>query len=146
MDSMTIRRATVADAPVIAELSRQLGYPTSLTQATDRLGVVLTSKEHAVLVGCSADRSVVGWIHVFLALRVESDPFAELGGFVVAEQHRGRGIGKRLLAAAEGWAVGQCVPKLRVRSRSGRTEAIAFYERQDFVRTKEQSVLDKPLL
>lgn len=144
MEMTEIRSASMSDASAIAELSHQLGYPTSGEQAESRLSAVLGSTEHAVIVAC-VDGDLVGWIHVFLALRIESDQFAELGGFVVAETHRRRGIGRRLLATVEQWVVTHGVAMLRVRSRSDRTDARAFYENLGFSVTKEQHVFDKAL-
>ena len=140
-----IRVATLGDAHVIAGLCSQLGYPTTGPPSVARLTAVVRSSGHAVLVACLSDGLVVGWVHVFLALRVESNTFAELGGLVVAEAHRGRGIGRALLVAAEEWGVEQGVFKLRVRTRSGRMEARAFYERLGFELAKEQHVYDKRL-
>lgn len=140
-----IRHAVSEDSAALAELSAELGYPSSAEQTASRLVAILSSDEHLVLVAGLADGSVIGWVHVFLALRVESDPFAELGGFVVTEQYRGQGIGRSLLHAAEEWVAGRGIGKLRVRSRSTRREAHAFYERLGFSRTKEQLVLDKSM-
>ncbi len=94
---------------------------------------------------CRPDGSLCGWLHLFVAHRVESDRFAELGGLVVAEEDRGKGIGRRLLAAAEQWVKGRGITKLRVRSRSSRSDAHAFYQRLGFIGSKEQLVLDKPI-
>ena len=145
MDHVEIRNAVPEDATSLADLSTQLGYPSSSRQAADRLAVILRSSEHLVLVACLPDGIVVGWMHVFVALRVESDTFAELGGFVVTEQHRGRGIGRSLLVAGEGWVRRRGIKKLRVRTRSTRRDAQAFYEQLGFSQTKEQQVLDKPI-
>ena len=144
-NEVTIRTAKSADAPALADLSTQLGYPTSASAAGSRLTGILDSGGHAVFAACLPDGTVVGWAHVFMARRVESDAFAELGGFVVAEGYRRRGIGERLLAATEEWAARQGATKLRVRTRTGRDDAIAFYGHWGFQGTKEQSVLDKPL-
>jgi GNAT superfamily N-acetyltransferase len=140
-----IRAATLDDADAIAGLCAQLGYPTTGPISAVRLTAVLRSTGDAVFVACLSDGLVVGWVHVFLALRIESNTFAELGGFVVAETHRGRGIGRALLVAAEQWGVEQGVFKLRVRTRSGRVEARAFYERLGFELIKEQHIYDKGL-
>ena len=140
-----IRPATLDDAPFIAELSAQLGYPGSMGQSATRLETLTQARDHVVMVACLEDGSVVGWIHVFLALRVESHVFAELGGFVVDEQHRGRGFGRFLLAAAEEWVLERDVSRLRVRPRSQRAAAHSFYRRRGFTLTKEQHVFDKEL-
>lgn len=89
------------------------------------------------------DDQVVGWVHVFLAQRIESEPFAELGGLVVAESHRRHGIGGRLLGRAEEWSVGCGAAKLRVRVRYGRDKARTFYQNLGFTLEKEQGVFDK---
>lgn len=145
MDQVEIRNALPTDVTALAELSTQLGYASSAQQITDRLAVILDSSEHLVLVAYLPDGVVVGWIHVFLALRIESNLFAELGGFVVTERLRGRGVGRSLLEAAENWVGRQGVEKLRVRTRSTRQDAQAFYERLGFSQTKKQRVYDKPV-
>lgn len=137
-----IRPANSADAVIIAHLSGQLGYPTAIRQAESRLDAILGSKDHAVFVA-HVDKQILGWIHVFLARRIESEPFAELGGLVVAESYRRRGIGRRLLARAEEWSVGCSVAKLRVRVRSDRDEARTFYRNLGFTKAKAQGVFDK---
>lgn len=142
MSQVDIRSATPGDVDPLAELSTQLGYPSSVEQTAGRLAPILASDDHLVLVAESVD-GVVGWIHVFLALRVESGPFAEIGGFVVTETLRGQGIGRALLTAAEEWVRRRGVAKLRVRTRSTRHGAQAFYQRLGFAPTKEQQVLDK---
>ncbi len=145
MNLVDIRTAKLADAPVLADLSNQLGYPTSSIKVHDRLIRNLESKEHVILVACLSDQLVVGWIHAFITYRIESGSFAELGGFVVDEKYRGRRIGNQLLDAVEEWVVDQGIEKLRIRSRSTRIDAHAFYERLGFTRTKEQNVFDKLL-
>jgi GNAT superfamily N-acetyltransferase len=139
-----IQPARPADGPAIAALACQLGYPTTVDQAESRLQAMLGQADHAVLVARQYGR-VVGWLHVFLARRLESGPFAELGGMVVDREHRRRGIGRSLLAAAESWSADRGVARLRVRVRSDRNEARNFYGDHGFMRAKIQDVLDKPL-
>ena len=55
MDAINIRSATVDDSLALADLSTQLGYPTSPIQSANRIGVILDSKEHAILVACLTD-------------------------------------------------------------------------------------------
>lgn len=145
MNDTNFREAHTDDAGAIALLCGELGYPTSEAQARNRLASVLGSDRDCALVAVTSDGSVVGWIHIFLASRILSDRFAELGGFVVAADHRGRGIGTKLLAEAESWAVQRGALQFRIRSRSARTDAHRFYERLGFRRTKTQHVFDKSL-
>jgi GNAT superfamily N-acetyltransferase len=141
--SVAVRRATVEDAEAIAGLSGELGYPATVEQSQARLRAILGADDHVVLVACDDDGDVVAWVHAFVALRVEYEPFIEISGFVVAEPLRGRGVGKRLLAAVEAWVLERGITQLRVRSRSDRAAARAFYAGLGFVRTKEQNVFDK---
>jgi GNAT superfamily N-acetyltransferase len=145
MDAVDIRSATMDDSSALADLSTQLGYPTSPIQSANRLGVILDSNKHAILVAYLADGKVVGWVHVFLAFRVESDPFAEIGGFVVTKEFRRQGIGRCLLAAVEEWVIQSGITKLRVRSRSNRVDTHTFFERLGFSKSKQQHVFDKSL-
>ncbi len=142
---MKIRPAEISDLSKITELSAQLGYPVFREDVEVRLRQMLSKDDHIILVACYADNDVIGWIHAFLAYRVESALFAELGGFVVDENHRGKGIGKQLLNAVEDWCRARDVGKLRVRTRADRADAHGFYEAAGFQRTKTQLIFDKPL-
>lgn len=142
---VTLRQATRNDARAIADLSDQLGYPDLTGQTSGRLDYLIQSSDHAVLVACLDDDTVVGWCHAFLAYRIESDPFAELGGFVVAEDHRGQGIGRSLLGAVEEWVSERGISKLRIRSKSERNAAHGFFRRSGFQLAKDQLVFDKKL-
>lgn len=142
---MNIREAQNEDAAALARLSAELGYPATSSQVDARLRQVMESSGHCVMVAFDPQGGVHGWVHVFIAPRVESDLFAELGGLVVAEGARGQGIGRGLVEAAARWTQTQGVDTLRVRTRSDRRGAHAFYERLGFERTKVQRVYSKPL-
>ena len=136
---MIIRPARLDDAEALAALSGQLGYASVESEIEPRLAAVLDHHDHAVFVS-ETDDVVTGWIHVFRADRVESDPFAEIGGLVVDESSRGRGIGRSLTDFAAGWARESGLDDLRVRSNVIRDEARSFYLRLGFAETKRQAV------
>jgi GNAT superfamily N-acetyltransferase len=140
-----IRPARLEDAVAVAELSGELGYPTPPEQGKRRLSSILESVDHEAFVATDQDGSVVGWIHVFATLRLEADAFAELGGLVIAASHRGHGIGKRLVAAAESWARQRGLDRVRVRSKASRGDARRFYQHDGYSRVKTQEILDKAL-
>jgi GNAT superfamily N-acetyltransferase len=139
---MNIRRAIASDAAALAALSAQLGYPAQPEEAAERL----TALGAGALLVAEEDGSVLGWIHVCGIRFFQSPPFAEIGGLVVDEAARGKGVGKLLLEAAVGWAAEQGYGKLRVRSNVVREEAHRFYEREGFQRIKTQAVFDRKLL
>jgi GNAT superfamily N-acetyltransferase len=142
---MTIRAARLEEAPTLAVLATQLGYPTSAEQAEERLRDILALPGGAVLVAEDEDGTVIGWIHVFGAHRIEAAPFAEIAALVVDETRRGRGTGAALVEAAAEWAVRHGFRNLRVRSNVVRERTHAFYERLGFARSKAQVVFVKPV-
>lgn len=141
---MNVREATESDAARLAALSTQLGYPTTPEQAVERLHVLRERPENEILVAEDGG-TVVGWLHVCVMRFFESPAFAEVGGLVVDEAWRGRGVGGRLVQEAARWATERGFQKLRVRSNTVRTDAHRFYEREGFRRTKTQVVLDRDL-
>lgn len=143
--AILIRSASLDDCSALANLSTQLGYASSVQETEERITPILEADDHTILVAALPDAGLAGFIHVFLARRVESDTFAEIGGLVVKKGVRGRGIGRLLMTAAETWARSQGVHKLRVRTRSTRPEAHTFYERLGFTQTKKQFVYDLDL-
>lgn len=143
---MRMREAVAADAPALAVLAGELGYPSSEAEVGERLARLLARpRSHAVFVAEGEAGSPVAWIHVVVVLQVESDPFAEIGGLVVGEASRGRGMGEALVRRAEAWARERGLGSLRVRSNVVRERAHRFYRRVGFERLKEQLVLVKRL-
>jgi GNAT superfamily N-acetyltransferase len=143
---MNIRLATISDAIYIARLAEQLGYPTTELEMEERLKGLLGRAGNAVIVAESADGAVVGWAHVHASHRLMSRPSAELGGLVVDETSRSKGVGKALMEAVERWAANQGYDTLRVKSNVVRKRAHDFYYRLGYNRTKQQSVLEKRLI
>lgn len=141
---MNIRLATLEDAPAIASLAGELGYPTNAAEMRTRLAALLQSEDSAVFVGV-AGVAVIGWANVAAVRLVESEPYAELRGLVVASALRSRGVGARLLHAAEEWARARGLVRIRVRSNVTRERTHAFYERHGYTITKSQKVFDKRL-
>ena len=144
-DEVEVRAAVPDDAEAIARLSGELGYPATMADVRRRLFDIKTSEDHAVLVSEVPPGRVLGWVHVFRAPRLGGEPFAELGGLVVTESLRGRGIGRRLVEEAERWAMTRDLHTLRIRTRTTRTDARLFYEDLGFTLTKTQVVFELQL-
>lgn len=139
-----VRPARLADAGAIAGLTDELGYPTSETEMAERLATLLADADQAVVVAEQAG-SIVAWIQVGAVRALESGAFAEIRGLVVTETHRGRGIGRALIAEAERWARLARLSRIRVRSREARADAHRFYLGLGYAGVKTQRVFDKRL-
>ena len=142
---MVIRSATDADAPILADLCGQLGYPSETEEIAHRLAALRGQANDAVLVAEDEGR-VVALMHVLGAQHLVVAPFAEVGGLVVDAAWRGRGVGAALLAAAEAWAAERGFELMRVRSNVIREDAHRFYERHGYTNTKRQIVFAKRLV
>jgi len=142
---LKIRRARRGDAPRIAELSGQLGYPATAAQIAQRLRGLKPATQHAVFVADLSGSGVTGWLHVSVAHLVDSELRAEVNGLVVGEGQRSLGAGARLLEAAEEWARKRGCKSMSVRSNVIRERAHKFYVRQDYEHYKSQKAFRKPL-
>jgi GNAT superfamily N-acetyltransferase len=145
MPEPTIRRAAGRDAPRLAELSGVLGYPAAAAELGPRLERLLASSQDVVLVAESATGEVVGWLHGAEQELLESGRRCEILGLVIDPEHRGRGIGRCLVAAVEAWARARHLEQMTVRSNVARTESHPFYERLGYARAKTQHAYRKRL-
>jgi len=143
--SVTTRRARSSDARRVAELSSQLGYPTSAVEIAKRMRRLKPASQNALFVAESRDAGVVGWAHVSVTHLVEVGTRAELNGLIVAEGQRSLGAGAHLLKAVEDWARKHGCPSMSVRSNVIRERAHKFYERQGYEHYKTQKAFRKPL-
>jgi GNAT superfamily N-acetyltransferase len=144
-NNLKVRRAKTADAPRLAELSGQLGYPATAAQLRQRLRAIQPASQNAVFVAESAKDGVIGWLHVGKVALLESEIRAEVNGLIVAEGQRSLGAGARLLEAGEDWARKHGCKEMSVRSNVIRERAHKFYERNGFEHYKTQKSFRKPL-
>jgi GNAT superfamily N-acetyltransferase len=68
-----------------------------------------------------------------------------IGGLVVAEGMRRQGIGRKLCLRAEEWGWENGAERMRVTSRSTRTDAHRFYVRDGYEVVKTSLVFEKSL-
>lgn len=139
-----IRDAEIRDSESITELSNQLGYETLNTDIQNRLKKILVHPDNCIYVA-TENGKVVGWIHGFYSMRVESDFFVEIGGLVVSENFRNNGIGKKLVDKVIEWTELKNCENVRVRCNVIRTESHRFYEKIGFEINKDQKIFSKRL-
>ena len=83
---------------------------------------------HGLFVALNNEQTVIGWMHVHAIDRLEVGRYADIGGIVVDETMRGRGIGRALMSCAETWAREHGFDCVKLSSGAQRVEAHAFYE------------------
>ena len=142
--TVRIRAAIEADAARIAELSGQLGYPSTREEILRRMRS-LAPADHALMVAETPVGEVIGWVHVSVNPLVESDLRAEINGLVVAEGQRSLGAGRLLLEEAERWARERSCQTVSLRSNVIRDRAHKFYERNGYQHYKTQKAFRKVL-
>src|SRR5690606_15044121 len=114
-----------------------LGYEATIADTQYRLNEILQNKDHCAYVGMKNGK-LVGWIHGFYSLRVESDSFVEIGGLVIDENYRKQGIGKKLIDEVIKWSESINCKTIIVRCNVMRKESHTFYENIGFQLKKEQ--------
>jgi (aminoalkyl)phosphonate N-acetyltransferase len=145
MSLPSIRRLIVDDAEEVAELCRQLGYPSSPEDLRRRIEERSRSVDSIALAAVLNDR-IAGWIDACIERHLQSPASAVIGGLVVRDDARGGGIGRRLCLEIEQWARDKSVPLLRVRSQIVREDAHRFYLREGYRKVKTSVVFEKPLV
>jgi GNAT superfamily N-acetyltransferase len=143
MAEPTIRKATLTDAPQIAQLNGELGYPVEAGEMKSRLERLLTRTDHAAFVAEMAPDGVIGWIEGEERDILAVGRVGEIVGLVVGAQHRGAGVARRLVEAVEQWAVGRGLGLVSLRSNVVRPESHAFYEKVGYARFKTQHAYRK---
>jgi GNAT superfamily N-acetyltransferase len=144
-DEIRIRAPHIEDAPTLAQLSTQLGYPATPEQVVPRLQGILRDPNAALFVAERESGGVAGFIHVMHQHLIEYDPRAEIAALVVDEECRGSGVGRALMARAEEWALERGCRFVHLRSKISRAAAHAFYESLGYEHFKTQKALRKDL-
>jgi len=140
-----IRACRPQDVPRLAALCGQLGYPVSREMVRRRLEEVMGDAAHVVYVAQAEDGEVVGWAHAFVRRLLMVEPHVEVGGLVVDEERRGRGVGRLLMEAVESWAREQGCQAVYLRSNVVRRDAHRFYEQIGYANIKTSLTFRKEL-
>jgi aminoglycoside 6'-N-acetyltransferase I len=115
VDSVQIRPAQASDLNQLARLFEALWPRSSAEEHAEELRLILGGNVALVLtmpltifVAEGSDGILVGFLEVDLRSHADGcnpvQPVGYIEGWYVAEDHRHRGVGRKLLAAAEDWA------------------------------------------
>lgn len=136
---VVVRQINLEDNEVISNLSAQLGYPVPEDIIQKHILEINSHQDHCAFAALH-EGAVIGWIHAFFTVRMESAPFVEIAGLVVDEKYRRRSAGKELVEAVKSWAITKNVTTIKVRSNIFRLEAHEFYYCMGFTRLKDQRI------
>jgi GNAT superfamily N-acetyltransferase len=140
MKSCTVREAVMTDAPAIACLLEQLGYPALPDEMKGRLQALITHRDYMVFVAETSGH-VVGLVGAHIACSLEfTGRYGRLTDLVVHEKWQGRGIGKCLMAGIEEWLREQSAVLAVVAGGMQRTRAHRFYRSLGYGETGIQFV------
>ncbi len=142
---MSIRAARTDDAPELAKLVTELGYPSSFADVRRRLPVLLESRDDLALVMADADDKPIGWLHAVLRRDLQQDARVEIVALVIDSRFRSAGHGRALVERAEQWAVSIGARRIRVRSNVTRERTHAFYLRAGYALGKTSHVFEREL-
>jgi N-acetylglutamate synthase-like GNAT family acetyltransferase len=126
MKEIIIREAEIEDGEAIASLLTQLGYPTTKSDALEKI----TNYEQPTykLLVALIENNTVGYIalHYYDTMHWQK-PIGRITSFCVDEKYRNSGVGIALLKASEEYFSKKDCQKVEVSSNKRRTETHQFY-------------------
>ena len=127
MDELIVRSAQSEDVEALANLMTDLGCPTSSEDMYRRFEAISADPSYATLVAERGGK-VLGMVGLHFERLYESDGnFARIMALVVGSEHRGRGVGRILISAAEDWARRRGATDVMLTTHKRRTDAHRFY-------------------
>jgi GNAT superfamily N-acetyltransferase len=141
--SITIRQGRRDDAAVLAALHREAEW------CYDDAAIVTEYFDDAfepeTVIGAEVDGALVGKLELFLGWKSISQRFGLIRRFVVHPDWRGRGVGHRLLAAAEEEARRAGCAFLELSVDEENPGARRLYDSIGFAEDRREIILRKPL-
>jgi ribosomal protein S18 acetylase RimI-like enzyme len=87
----------------------------------------ILSAENSTVLIAEDNNIILGYVYLCEVIFLGMEPFIELQSILVDSKHRGDGIGKKLIKAAEHWTVAAGFHKIVLSSRTHLTGAHEFY-------------------
>jgi GNAT superfamily N-acetyltransferase len=126
--NLALREPRPEDAHAVAALLDELGYPSSVDQAAERIARIGHDPSTLLLVA-EVDGEVAGLAALHVQDLIERDDLGcSVAALVVAERFRRLGVGARLSEAIEAEARARGCESLVLHTAHRRSDAHAFYE------------------
>ncbi|MFL6122171.1 GNAT family N-acetyltransferase [Actinophytocola sp.] len=130
---MRIRLARPADAGVVNELLRQLGYPQGDIPATAARIQAWRHDPASAAYVAEVDGDLVGLVAVHICPFFErTGAWGRIVALVISDGARRQGVGGRLVAEAESFAIRRGCVRMEVTSSYRRDDAHEFYRRSGY--------------
>jgi GNAT superfamily N-acetyltransferase len=125
---LVIRLAEESDAEAMAVLMTQLGYDTRTSEMKMRMETIARDSRYRTFVAVRIGK-ICGMIGTLSYASYEhNNPGGWIMALVVLDGMRGRGVGKKLITAAESDFAQRNIRRIAVNTRFTRKEAHKFYE------------------
>ncbi len=135
MNDFKIRAVAKGDIEALAVLMTEVGYPTSVDEMGRRLEEISADPSYDTLIA-EQDGRVLGVAGLHLERFYEkNEPCARIMAFVVGSEHRGRGVGRALISAAEDWARQRGARDVMLTTHKRRADAHRFYQSMGYEAT-----------
>jgi GNAT superfamily N-acetyltransferase len=130
---MNIRRLAPSDIPKVIPLMAELGYPIDAASFAERVAAVSANPDDGVFLA-EDEGPILGLVavHSFEMLH-RPGRLGRITALVVSASARNRGVGRRLLNAAESHLRAHGCVKLEVTSGEQRADAHGFYTAHGYV-------------
>ncbi|MGD2133324.1 MAG: GNAT family N-acetyltransferase [Maricaulaceae bacterium] len=130
---ISIRDARLDDAPVLAALMTELGYPTEPVDMSAGLNNVLANPAFRTIVA-EIDDGVVGFGGFRVGPTFEGDVLeGEIVALIVDPGYRSQGVGAAIVAEGEAWVIERGASSMMLGTRGDRKRAHTFYRREGYV-------------
>jgi ribosomal protein S18 acetylase RimI-like enzyme len=137
----SVREARAADCAAIKRLIDQLGYPVTVGEVEERLGLIEDAGQ-AVLVA-ELDGSIIGCLSTsVMHVLHRPAPVGRISMMVVDEKYRGRKIGAQMAREAERLLAAKGCRLVEVTSNNRRIDAHRFWESNGYERTSSRFAKD----
>jgi predicted N-acetyltransferase YhbS len=140
---LAIRPIELRDAAAVCVLIQQLGYMRPIHEVAHWIESLAKHAQTQAAFVAELDDEIIGWIEISIQHRLQSAPYALIGGLVVKDGFRNQRVGLRLSEQAEAWSWSKGVSAVRVTSRSTRLDAHRFYENNGYSLTKLSHIFEK---
>lgn len=141
--SVSIRTMEPRDASAVAILVEELGYRRDPQEVAHWIEQMLNRSATQIAFVACLEEQIIGWVEVSIEYRLQSPPYALVGGLVVKDGYRNQKIGLLLCKRAEEWTWERGLRTLRVTSRSTRIDAHRFYLKNGYRLAKTSQIFEK---